>query len=150
MVRNDTQTSPNACIAQDTALIGTMTGTITPVKGGAPFQFNSNNLFRRTTPEGRLQVFGLMRHQDADFDLRVEFQLADKNAPSGDYVVGNDAVSKLFIHYMSPLFELHAATGTITFHNHAPDEVKINGRLKFTTSQDPFEVDVIFEATGER
>ena len=144
----------DASVEQNTTLIGTIKGRITRLRDGKVVVFDSNNVFRRTTPEGALQVFGLMRHPEADVDLRAEFQLADKDAPTGEYLVGTNAVSALFI--LFPLgvgYEYRAEAGKIILQNHAPAEVRINGKLEFRTEDkfgDQYDVDLVFEATGER
>ena len=144
----------DASVEQNATLIGTFKGSITRSRDGKVVDFDSNNVFRRTTPEGTLQVFGLMRHPDADVDLRAEFQLADKDAPTGEYLVGTNSVSALFILFpLGPGYEYRALEGKIILQNHAPAEVRINGRLEFRTENkfgDQYDVALVFEATGER
>ena len=144
----------DASVEQNTTWIGTMKGTFTNLRDGKVFVFDSNNVFRRTTPGGTLQVYGLMRHRESDVDTRAEFQLADKDAPTGEYLVGTNAVSALFILFtLDAGYEYRAMEGKIILQNHAPAEVRINGKLEFRTekqNEGQYDVDLVFEATGER
>lgn len=153
MAKNGLKTTHDV-VEQNTTRIGTIKGSITSLRDGKVFPFDSNNVFRRTTPEGTLQVFGLMRHPDSDADLRAEFQLADKDAPTGEYLVGTNAVIDLYIIFpFSPAFQFHAIEGKIILQNHAPAEVRINGKMEYLTENkfgDHYKVDLVFEATGER
>ena len=143
----------NDLIEKNTASKGTMKGTIIHTRTQETTAFDTK-LVLRSEPGGRMRVFGEMRFP-GDFEvaiIRVEFQLADKDAPSATYSWGAPEVVDLhLINQFNPYYKFDASQGEIRLQNHAPEE-RINGSVIFTTvvlGDEEYSVNVIFDITGK-
>jgi hypothetical protein len=143
----------NDSIEKNTASEGTMKGTIVNTRTQETTAFDTTLVFR-SEPGGRMRVLGEMRFpgQSEVTFIRVEFQLANKDAPSATYSWGAPEVVDLhLINQFNPFYKFDASQGEIRLQNHAHEE-RINGSVIFTTvvlGNDQYSINVIFDITGK-
>lgn len=152
MQKNDLSYPLDGVHDERSNLVGTMKGTIIHSSENTKFEFVADVVRREANGE-KLRLYAAMRLSVNDSPMQIELQLANKDAPTGEYTVGTPEVVALFIHYpFNPFFKFEALAGEkITFQNHAPDLIRINGRLNFKTEKkgnDQFDVDVVFDVAG--
>ncbi|MDD2101967.1 hypothetical protein [Pseudomonas putida] len=140
----------NVALKSKRQSINMMKGTIRGVNNDQVFHFDTKFVYRESTPDWKLLVFG---HQPMDGEgvFRIEFQLNDKDAPTGRYSYPDGGVFKFHLVYpRDPAFQFAGERGNVEFINHGP---KIEGALSFLTENkygQQYDVRAEFEHTGER
>ncbi|MDX9672702.1 MULTISPECIES: hypothetical protein [unclassified Pseudomonas] len=135
------------------AVNGTMKGRIeeyrlTDNELIATFDFVSSRVGRLDYED--MQVYGDMT---SPRQIGMGFNLVDKDQPSGTFEFPKDGGQVKRIWYSNTLggHVYPARQGVVVLQNHAPAEVRINGKLTFTTDQFDgryFKVDVTYAIDG--
>lgn len=126
----------------------TMKGTFIHLDNKGDIEFDATGVRTGITQDGKFEVIGWMPRPNKDGEIRVQFQLDNKDAPTGDYLYPAGGVSKLLIIVNKTGYQFEAISGTVSLTNEAPGQARIHGTVVFVTEErygDHYDVRVDFD-----